>query len=148
MSSTDAPPHQQVCQVAFLSVLGCHVPKLPFTARGRRHVVPTLNNNQVRGNLIGTDFTGTTSIGNSRGVRIVSSGNVIGGTTAEARNIISGNDFGVFIEGAATGNLIQGNYIGTDVTGTADLGNDQFGVRIRGPASKNTIGGTVGSRST
>ena len=42
LMGSDAPLHQQACQVASLSVLGCHVPKLPFTARGRRHVVPTL----------------------------------------------------------------------------------------------------------
>ena len=53
------------------------------------------------------------------------SNNTIGGTAAGARNVISGNgsDGVVFIDGSATGNLVAGNYIGTDVTGTMALGN-------------------------
>ncbi len=49
--------------------------------------------------------------------------NTVGGTTAGARNLISGNDLGgvLIIGGGATGNLVRGNYIGTDVAGTADL---------------------------
>ena len=47
LMGSDAPLHQQACQVASLSVLGCHVPKLPFTARGRRHVVPTLKPTRI-----------------------------------------------------------------------------------------------------
>jgi hypothetical protein len=55
-----------------------------------------------------------------QGLRIeASANNIIGGTTAWDRNIISGNlANGIAVIGAsATGNVIQGNYIGTDVTG-------------------------------
>ena len=47
------------------------------------------------------------------------------------------------------GNLVQGNYIGTDSTGTVALGNGRSGVRISSAigstdsASHNTIGGTA-----
>ena len=70
--------------------------------------------------------------------------NTIGGTIAGARNIISGNDIeGIRIAGSgATGNMVQGNYIGTDVNGTADLGNSQSGVEIS-TAPTNTIVGTI-----
>jgi titin len=105
--------------------------------------------NQVQGNLIGTDVTGVTALGNDLdGVAIQQApGNAVGGTTPEARNVISGNGRrGVFIfDPTASGNEILGNYIGTDVNGTADLGNTEIGVFIRS-APNNTIGGeTVGA---
>lgn len=70
-------------------------------------------------------------------------GNTIGGAEAAARNVISGNEqHGVSMEGRATvDNRIVGNYIGTDATGTKDLGNGEDGVQIHG--SKNTVGGTT-----
>ena len=101
--------------------------------------------NLIEGNFLGTDATGTVDLGNAReGVRITDgSANTIGGTTAAARNIISGNNqAGVFITGAtASSNLVLGNYIGTDVTGSLDLGNTDSGVDIR--ASGNTVGGSM-----
>ncbi|MDW8241475.1 MAG: right-handed parallel beta-helix repeat-containing protein, partial [Acidobacteriota bacterium] len=69
------------------------------------------------------------------------------GTTAGARNIISGNNgngvriFAFFGRGAS-GNHVQGNFIGTDVTGAADLGNSGNGILIEG-APNNMIGGTA-----
>ena len=88
--------------------------------------------NLVQGNYIGTDVTGLLDRGNS-GIGVLmfdAPGNTIGGTTAAARNIISGNNGdGVRFQGLdANGNVLQGNYIGTDVTGTADLGNNSKGV--------------------
>jgi hypothetical protein len=101
----------------------------------------------VEGNYIGTDITGTQAIHNSDGV-VLDSGatnNTIGGTTAAARNIISGNTysdgFGVSI-GSASNNLVQGNYIGTDVTGAYALGNGT-GVWLGGGAVNNIITGNV-----
>ena len=108
----------------------------------------TTTGNTVLGNYIGTDVSGTADLGNSGdGVEIHqgASSNTIGGTTAGARNIISGNEGeGVLIEGSGTsGNTILGNYIGTDVNGTAALGNDSDGVNIVLGASNNTVGGTT-----
>jgi hypothetical protein len=99
----------------------------------------------VLGNYIGTDVTGTKALGNRTGVRIVRPTNTIGGTTVEARNLISGNDFsGVSIESnQAQDNQVLGNYIGTDVTGTQNLGNGSYGVGISRFVSNNTVGGTA-----
>ena len=77
--------------------------------------------NQVLGNFIGTDITGTLDLGNSQeGVRIENApSNSIGGSTATDRNLISANHTGVAITGPqALGNVVQGNFIGTDITGT------------------------------
>jgi uncharacterized repeat protein (TIGR01451 family)/CSLREA domain-containing protein len=101
--------------------------------------------NQVQGNLIGTDSGGTSALGNVNGGILISSSsnNTIGGTTAAARNVISGNTtHGINLSGSGTaGNLIQGNFIGTDINGTDRLGNSQTGIFING-VSNNTIGGT------
>jgi len=100
--------------------------------------------NLVQGNFIGTDVNGTTALGNSSaGVDIHGNDNTIGGTTAGAGNLISGNDDdGVLIDGGRK-NLVQGNFIGTDVTGTKPLGNNGDGVHIlNGSSSDNIIGGT------
>ena len=73
------------------------------------------------GNSIGTDVTGTLSIANAgTGVELDSPApNTIGGTTAAARNIISANaGSGVSITNLSNDNLVQGNYIGTDKSGT------------------------------
>ena len=81
--------------------------------------------NSVAGNFIGVGADGHTAIGNGMmGVFLSgsTSGITIGGTTPGARNIISANDNeGIAIHGS--GHLIQGNYVGTDSTGTLDVGN-------------------------
>jgi hypothetical protein len=79
--------------------------------------------NKVMGNFIGTDKDGTADLGNTNNGVFVHNGaanNIIGGTKATMRNIISGNNNdGVLIEGSgATGNRVMGNYLGTDKTGT------------------------------
>jgi len=58
--------------------------------------------------------------------------------------VISATATGLLISDAgSTGNLVQGNYIGTDVTGTAALGNTSQGMSIVNDATNNTIGGTA-----
>lgn len=101
--------------------------------------------NLVQGNYIGTDAAGAVPMGNAfDGVRIDGApGNTIGGTGAGARNVISGNtDHGVHILGGASGNLVQGNYIGVNATNTGPLGNGKTAVLIVS-ASNNTVGGTA-----
>ena len=95
---------------------------------------------QVRGNRLGTDITGTVAMGNGEdGLRISSSNAVVGGATANDRNIISGNDrYGIAI--TSSGSLIQGNYIGVGASGEA-LGNGDDGVMV--PLSDTTVGGTT-----
>src|SRR5262249_46653467 len=73
------------------------------------------------------------------------SNNTIGGTTPGAGNVISGNQGlgGILIQSAGTSsNVVAGNYIGTDASGTAKLGNATAGVTIELGASGNTVGGT------
>ena len=74
---------------------------------------------------------------------MLGSGVTVGGTTAAARNIISGNAYGVVIQSAnGTGDAVEGNYIGTDITGTVALGN-LHGVTINEGGNGNVIGGTA-----
>lgn len=87
-------------------------------------------NNSVVGNYIGTNISGNSSLPNSIGIRVGEGINLIGGTSAESRNIISGNNTGVSLE-SSKGTILEGNYIGTDVSGTAALPN-QIGVRASG----------------
>ncbi|CAG0935903.1 hypothetical protein TFLX_04754 [Thermoflexales bacterium] len=111
------------------------------------------NDNVVAGNHIGTTVYGIAAIGNTENGVYITLGaqrNVIGGDSEAERNVISGNlDHGVVITGAATlNNTVSGNYIGTDATGTARLGNEEQGVVVRGGAYANTIGGsTAGERN-
>src|SRR6185503_11114537 len=81
-------------------------------------IVNTSIGNQVLGNNIGTDLTGTANIGNADpGIFIQDAqNNAIGGSVAGARNVITGNLVGIGA-GNSTGNLIQGNFIGTDASG-------------------------------
>ena len=98
----------------------------------------------IQGNYVGSDAGGSAALGNAgSGITITgASGNTIGGTTVAARNVISANTGnGVNIASGASANVIQGNFIGTDISGTAALGNGANGVVITS-ASNNIIGGT------
>ncbi len=103
----------------------------------------------VQGNFIGTDVDGGLDRGNSfSGISISgdSNGNIIGGTTSSARNVVSGNGSnGIDIQTSTAGeNVIQGNFIGTNSAGTGGLGNSIHGVSVSG-APDNDIGGTDGT---
>ncbi len=109
--------------------------------------------NIVEGNLIGTNAIGDGPVPNATGVAISGGANTntIGGTSASARNVISGNTgYGIDINGAGSDlNTVSANHIGTDVAGTSDLGNLSDGVAIRSGSRGNTIGGpTAGERNT
>src|SRR5206468_2516075 len=88
--------------------------------------------------------------GQDDGVDLVkgANGNTVGGGDA-ARNIIAGYGFiGVFLSDAGTtANVVQGNYVGTDKTGTIKLSSGEKGLDIEGGASGNIIGGRVGTTS-
>jgi probable HAF family extracellular repeat protein len=88
--------------------------------------------NVVQGNRIGTNAAGTAAVPNRYGIELFSgsSASVVGGTLAGAGNVISGNRLdGVGIYSDA--NVLQGNFIGTDTTGTRVLGNGRNGIAIR-----------------
>ena len=108
------------------------------------------SSNSIQGSYVGIDVSGTLSRPNTDdGIDLFqnSDNNTIGGTGGAAtRNVISGgNDDGIVIgeAGGPTGNVVVGNYIGTDAAGLADLGNNSNGVRLRNTATGNTIGGTT-----
>lgn len=101
----------------------------------------------VQGNIIGLDAAGDAVLGNEFGVQISTSSNLIGGTDVAARNIISGNDEGIRITGDTTvGNTIQGNFIGTDITGLLDRGN-VLGIQIVSAVGTIIGGAIAGARN-
>ena len=101
--------------------------------------------NHLEGNLIGTNRDGTAAVANGQAGVILrnSPNNTIGGSSVAAGNVISANAAsGVVILGTrAVGNLVAANLIGTDATGSVDLGNAGAGVLVL--SSENRIGGTA-----
>ena len=91
--------------------------------------ITTGDANVVQGNLMGTTPDGTAALGNGTGITIVLATNtLIGGATAGARNVISGNSGdGITVAQSGAGNRILGNFIGTDKTGTQPVPNN-FGI--------------------
>ena len=95
----------------------------------------------IQNNYVGTDVTGTVTVPNDVGIRLLGgagTGVLIGGPGTG--NLISGNSVnGILVEGAVDV-TIQSNLIGTDVNGTAALGNGGAGIQGGGPGL--VIGGT------
>lgn len=108
----------------------------------------------VEGNYVGVNSTGTGGIGNTNiGLEInETANNIAGGTSPASRNVFSGNGgAGVFLTGsAATGNRVEGNYIGTNASGSGGIGNVKMGIGVgESPgdlgANSDIIGGTSGT---
>lgn len=106
--------------------------------------------NEVIGNFVGTDVTGTIAIGNGYagvGVYYGATNNTIGtdldGTDdALEGNLIVGNaSYGVQLWNGDS-NTVRGNSIGVDVTEAATLGSTNTGIQLGGGSSSNQIGGT------
>jgi hypothetical protein len=105
-------------------------------------------NNVIVGNLVGTDLSGTKAFGNAYIGVFVTGGanNRIGGPDPRDRNIVTGNVFnGITINGPGTGNLVIGNYVGTDITGTIGLGNTGYGIGIEHGGFNNVVQGNLSS---
>jgi hypothetical protein len=108
------------------------------------------NQNVVTGNMIGVDVTGANALGNGGVGVYINSGaasnrvgtNGDGVNDAAERNIISANSYqGVAIQGTGTNqNVVAGNYVGTDATGTVALGNGNNGIWVLAGAQSNRIG--------
>jgi len=136
-------------------------------------IVVQSNGNSIHGNFVGVDPTGTMRKPNGTfpasgvGILIVNaSNNQIGSTTPADRNITSGNSLvGIKVAGTlttpATGNVIQGNFVGVAADGISSVGtrtepapapgtaegNNLFGIEISG-GNSNTVGGTsAGARN-
>ena len=107
------------------------------------------SNSTIAGNWIGLDADNLASPNSTYGIYLSTSlgqtiGNLIGGTTADARNVISGNgNSGIyFFTPGASINVVEGNFIGTDSTGTLPRGNAFTGIYIQG-GTNNVIGGPI-----
>ena len=105
-------------------------------------------NNVVQGCFVGTNPAGTAAAANAyAGIEIYggAQGNTVGGTNAAARNVIAGNlAQGVYIhDGGTSDNLVKGNYLGTNATGTAALANTYSGIEIGFGATSNMVGGAL-----
>ncbi len=120
-----------------------------------------LTNGLIAGNLVGLDAAGRRAISNGSGIAIVANLTTIGGTTAAARNVISGNftpappgigsfprsPGGAGVELSGDSDRIEGNFIGPDATGkaavTIPLGTGNLvGIKIT-QAVNTTVGGTA-----
>jgi IPT/TIG domain/S-layer homology domain len=96
----------------------------------------------MTGNFLGTNAGGTVELGiGQNGIYTIGSGHTIGGTGAGDGNIVAGvtSTGAPAISLGGSNNVVQGNFIGTDPTGTLDLGNNTTGITTSG--SDHTIGG-------
>jgi len=139
---------------------------------GDTGLVLSTGQSTVQGNRIGTDVTGTKSLGNgfdpsaiflgqpingTDGIIACGSGNTIGGSGAGQGNLVSANrGDGIFLGG--DNNVVQGNRVGTNAGGSSALPNHVSGIGSRaqpfqgvgfcqqapaGPGGSHTIGGTL-----
>ncbi|HEY8401782.1 MAG TPA: gliding motility-associated C-terminal domain-containing protein [Cytophagaceae bacterium] len=110
-------------------------------------VVYQSNNTDVKNNYIGTDVSGTLNKGNNdSGIIIISSsGTLVGGPNAGDENmfVFSREEQGVRIQ-QSQNTIVQRNLIGTNASGTANMGNFGGGVYILGEAGGST-GNVIGS---
>jgi hypothetical protein len=100
----------------------------------------------VQADYIGVSPTGASAAANGGdGILVTSPDDLIGGASSADRNIISGNgQQGVMLyASAATGDMVEGNFIGTNAAGNTAIPNYLCGVCVYG-ANNNTIGGTGG----
>ena len=130
------------CSGACNLVSGCRSGAILISGSGT-------TSNTVSGNYIGTDLSGTRANGNGNDAVRIAEGaayTLVGGTTPGERNIVSGNVFGVVVDGAHH-NIIQGNYLGLDATGAAPLGNSMAGAGIGEGGQHNLIESNVAAAS-
>ena len=94
--------------------------------------------------LIGTNYLGTVAFPNTTGIYMeASDGNTIGDTTNTPSNLLAGNIAdGIQLDGDSDNNVIEGNFVGTDLAGTGDLGNGFPGIDVQGV---NNVVGVAGA---
>ncbi|MFL5754481.1 MAG: T9SS type A sorting domain-containing protein [Bacteroidia bacterium] len=90
----------------------------------------------IRGNKIGTDYSGTVAIPNAVGIRSLSR-TIIGGSNPQDRNIITANPSGITMEGDSI--IVKGNYIGVDINKNP-MGNGNS-IEVVAGVSNSIIGG-------
>ena len=111
------------------------------------NVAPAAGEATVIGNRVGTSSDGTGARPNDTGIRVsTGTGTKVGGTTAGSGNLVSGNtSYGLYLAG--DGAVVQGNLIGTNVTGTAALANGIMGIESNIPANLTVGGGSAAARN-
>ncbi len=92
----------------------------------------------IDANIIGLQASGSAGLGNATGITVQGSSNV-----SITNNFISDNsNDGIHVTSTSSGNTIQGNLVGTDITGNAGLGNGGYGIRFSSNSTNNTVGGS------
>ncbi|HTO77550.1 MAG TPA: S-layer homology domain-containing protein [Thermoanaerobaculia bacterium] len=116
-----------------------------FGCRGYDLRLTHMTDVRVQGNRFGVDPTGTKAIlgGEGTGIYIEYDGDgvVVGGTAAGAANVIGGHLFGISSQ-EPDGVVVQGNFVGTEATGTRLLGNANAGINL-GLGANCVVGGTA-----
>ena len=106
-------------------------------------------NNRIDGNYVGVTPAGTAAAGNGAdGIRVSGTANIIGAGDPSARNLVSANGGAGIEVVSGRDNAVAFNYLGTDVTGTGDLGNGDDGVLVEADTAivdSNVIGGNGGN---
>ncbi len=104
-----------------------------------------LGTNIIEGNFLGTDPAGIANVGSSNSLHISGiTGTTVGGTAAEARNLISGNSGpALALNNGAFDNFVEGNTFGLDESGMVGLGNSGNDLLVMNGSTGNTIGGTA-----
>lgn len=102
-------------------------------------------NTTIKGNILGLNSAGNSPISNNgSGIdAILSDIIVIGGSVAGEGNIISGNNNNGIHYDSTTNTQIEGNYIGTDITGLLPIANSIDGITLANLSNNNVIGGSV-----
>jgi Right handed beta helix region/IPT/TIG domain/S-layer homology domain len=100
-------------------------------------------NGTIEGNLLSTNATGAAPIGALPNDSIIIYPPATG-TVAVRGNVVAGGMIeGIGLSGGSGGPVtFQGNFVGTDVTGTVNFGNPTSGIRLQTGANDVTIGGT------
>lgn len=113
-----------------------------FSSDSDAAILISSNGNVIEGNFIGTDPDASFARKNHYGILIGGQQNRIGGVMPAQRNIISGNESAISV--SKDRNRIEGNYIGTNRSGTAAISNVD-GILLF--SSHNRIGGAGGARN-
>ncbi|HEX9833549.1 MAG TPA: right-handed parallel beta-helix repeat-containing protein, partial [Mycobacterium sp.] len=114
-----------------------------ISANGDQGIRLLGSHNRIVGNLIGLDPTGSALWGAQKaGINVLGPDNVIGGPDPNDRNVISGSVIGLDVKTVA-GNVIEGNYLGTDATGRVELPWPGLAVFIEAGAARTRVAGNV-----
>lgn len=139
---------------------GSTIKGLNITNFAGHGIVVQSNGNNILGNFVGVDATGTTRMPNGTfpisgdGILILNaSNNQIGSANHADRNVVSGNTInGIHVMGTflapATGNMIQGNFVGVAADGVSSVGNRTEPAPAPGAPEGNNLGGIEVSGGT